>query len=290
MGMDIKPIEIDIDDNKAFAQVAFLVDRTDFLKDIQEIRSKFQLTSLFDEDSEELQGHFIKLSGFTIKDFNEKYEVLTLLNTFDTLLKDNKNEEADKLLKTAKDARLAENKFEVALKVIRQKYGYPEMFDSVVKQAVLKNKVDDFSTAYATSFDRPGHDSDEDNPDLFVPHDTVMAIVVTPYSSIPDIKKAFKECKTYVREIVELKTNAQIYKKVSQDTFTNIKRDRIWHWEQKNGKKYRELADKWNEKLNMHERADAHPENKRVRCEFCLIDDPNYIGQAVAEYRQYITS
>lgn len=36
--MNIKPVIINIDDNRLYAQVAFLVDRPDFLKDIQKIR------------------------------------------------------------------------------------------------------------------------------------------------------------------------------------------------------------------------------------------------------------
>lgn len=99
--MKIDPIEIDIKDKKLFTQIAFLVDRPDFIKEITAIRKKYSISVEFQQ-----QDYFEKAS-------NESLSSLPVLKA--------------KLLP--------------AIAKMRNNYKYPPHFDDVIFQVIMFNRV-----------------------------------------------------------------------------------------------------------------------------------------------------
>lgn len=99
--MKITPIQIDIEDKRLYAQIAFLVDRNDFLTDIKTIRKNYQI-------DRELQK----------TDYFEKSTDASL-----------------SLLPALKAQLLPE------VAKLRHKYQYPPYFDDVILQVILFNRV-----------------------------------------------------------------------------------------------------------------------------------------------------
>ncbi len=61
--MKMKQIQIDLDDNRAYTQLAFLVDIPTFLADVEKIRSKYKITPPFDFiKAKDDEADFAKLS------------------------------------------------------------------------------------------------------------------------------------------------------------------------------------------------------------------------------------
>jgi len=252
MNMKMEPIKIDLKDNGAYTQVAFLIDREGFQDDIEEVRNKFKITVPFSENPFDFENHLISLAGFTP----------------DQVFSKEKKVEA-KIKKV-------EHTFREAIAEIRRKYQYPEIFDDVIKQAILFHQVTRFKTAYATFFNQYA------SREIFSPSDTIMAIAVTPFSTEEDIKSAFQDCKENIREFVEM--FSPVYKNMEKDTITNIKRDRTWYWGQKSGMKYKEILDKWNRICPNFVNATTHPDYQK--CQYCDLTDQNVIEKAVSRYKK----
>lgn len=278
-------IDIDIEDNSTYTQVAFLVDRPGFIDDIKEIRRLYRIEVPFSDDPIVLEHHLIQLAGFSpdqIKHLNN--EAVDLVMS-EEIMDSRKAKESYGKLTTAlkykkpieEKVRKKETDFREAIAKCRRKYQYPEMFNQIVKQAVLFNKISRFKTAYATHFNR----SDEDDILQPSPSDELMAIVVTPYSTKKDIEEAFEECKTHIRTLIEM--TSPVYHMIGKDTITNIKRDRYWFWEKMSGKKYQTILDEWNNRCAYYKNNQPHPDN--TKCEYCGLEDQNVIEKAVSRYK-----
>lgn len=284
MNMKIEPILIDLNENGAYTQVAFLVDRQGFLEDIEQIRKKFKINAPFSDNPFDLENQLYSLAGFTPKQVDkarkEHTDAITSLDLDDDSqfkIGYEKIENAEKAEKPIKGKiRKVEHGFREAIAEIRRKYQYPEIFDEVIKQAVLFHKITKFKTAYATYFNP--HAAREN----FSPADTIMAIAVTPYSTEEDIKAAFQDCKDNIREFVEM--FSPVYKNMEKDTISNIKRDRKWYWEYKSGNKYKDILDKWNKMCPNFITSTAHPDNQK--CQYCDLADQNVIEKAVSRYKK----
>lgn len=99
--MNIKPIEIDIEDKRLYAQIAFLVDRSDFLQEIANLRMKFNIDSSFQQNN-----YFETASDDSLSSLHElKAQLLPEI------------------------ARL------------RDTYKYPPYFDDVIFQVIMFNRV-----------------------------------------------------------------------------------------------------------------------------------------------------
>lgn len=280
MNMKIEPIKIELAENGAYTQVAFLVDRQGFLEDIELVRKKFKINAPFSDNPFDLENHLYSLLGLTPEQAEnaskESLEAITN-SSFDT------QSDFERYEKALNDEKPVQNKikriehgFREAIAEIRRKYQYPEIFDEVIKQAVLFHKITKFKTAYATYF----------NPfaarENFSPADTIMAIAVTPYSTEEDIKAAFRDCKDNIREFVEM--FSPVYKNMEKDTISNIKRDRKWYWEYRSGNKYKDILDGWNKMCPNFITSTAHQDNQK--CQYCDLTDQNVIEKAVSRYKK----
>lgn len=283
-------VEIDIEDNRAYTQVAFLVDRADFLEDLKQLRDRFKIRVPFNfTHVNSFQDHFAEVLGFdpnTIRDLERQERLATKsiidlndVNFESQLLQyEHANKAVNKQLRAkGKKVSQLETDFDNSLKEVRRKYRYPPMFDIVVSHSVLYGKVSSFKTAEAEFLEIPSSPTPE-SIDILRPRDPYMVIVVTPYSSEKDIKEAFKKCCTDIRNIVERKY--PVYQSISTDTLTNIKRDRDWYWAKYNHMSYEDIRNGWNESCPD---PDLEPHDKK--CKHCIFDN-NKLEQAVSRYRK----
>lgn len=99
--MNIKPIEIDIEDKMLYAQIAFLVDRSDFLQEIAYLRTKFNIDSSFQQSN-----YFETASDDSLSSLTElKAQLLP------------------------------------GIAKLRDSYKYPPYFDDVIFQVIMFNRV-----------------------------------------------------------------------------------------------------------------------------------------------------
>jgi hypothetical protein len=260
MKMKIEPIEILLEDNKAFAQVAFLLDNPLFTKDIKKLRDKYKIIKPLDFSSYALISHFVELEKGKA-DLLEKSDFKLNLNGLQYVF-----EEPERLLEYLieyqSEKQLGQDLYKKVIAIeqqfvkdvidIRGKYLYPPMFNSCIFQAVLFNKVKVFRTAFATVINTPAY-SFESNQDIEEKREKIMAIIATPYSTEKDILDAFKQGLIDVRNVIE--STHPLNQVLEKDTLSNIKRDRNLHWRITNGEKYKNLVDEFNLAQNSIERA-----------------------------------
>lgn len=221
------PIEIDNDiENKVYAQIAYLLDGTEAITEIIEIRNKFKITEPFTpEDYDAWSNHLLKLDGYDLKIYREMNEISPNINKSDDPDWDKKS----KWLKETepnfiKHAMLYRDFSNLVAKV-RHIYHYPPIFDDVIIQAVLFNKVTRFRTALADwSFERPYNPiRDPDRPE-----DPVITIVATPSSTKEDVLAAFEDSKAHFK--TETGFVHPFESKLDNDTKSKIKDFRKWYW------------------------------------------------------------
>jgi hypothetical protein len=224
--MYIEPIEIDIDDNKTYAQIAYLLDGTRIVKEILEIRRVFKVGKpLNPDDLNAWKYHCLKLAGYNL----EKYEAMKKIHAGDPKLSD---DDWEKIRQWTKDN---ENKFLEYSKIqqrfwgsvadIRRSHHYPHVFDHVIGQVILYNRVLDFKTAYA----RLTHGSENDL--LTAKNDDIVhSIILTPYSTTEDVLTAYEQIKSEeLKKEAEL-TDRPFSPKLDADTRNKIKNFRKWYW------------------------------------------------------------
>lgn len=251
-------IEIEIEDNRLFAQVAFLVDSYSFLDLVSKVKKKFKINS-FIKDSDEWKNHFLNLAGFNLVEYKKMEKINPEDNDWtkkSEWLKERENN-------FTKHTMLQKEFFDSVTK-IRRIHNYPSSFDNAIVQAILYNKVGEFKTTKALltlGGMLPNLDKNDQN----------LMISLSPTSTKKEVIEAFNEAKE-LREEYEL-TNP-LSKKLDKDTISTIKTVRDWHWTQLNGSTYEELVDNWNK--NLEESSEDY------------IFDSNKVEQAVARYRRIL--
>lgn len=262
-------IQIDITDKRVYAQIAFLVDSPTFLRLIEKVRSKYQITSPFKpDDYDAWHNHVLKLVGYNL----DEYWKMEKIGPHDKAWNKKSNwmkSTEQNLIKMVS----IENDFIQSVVKIRKLHHYPVLFDSVIRQAVLFHYVTSFKTAKAVlSYNDLPISPGEDDP--------IMAIIVSPNSHGDDILEAFEEIKK-MKRIYEY-TNP-LDSKLDKDTLTHIERNRAWHWEQYLGKTYEKILNDWNNTCPYFKAVEEHPNGKT--CKYCKLENQNMIERAVARYR-----
>lgn len=268
------PIKIKIDDVRRFTDVAFLVDRDDFLKDIQELRNKKGLKKEMPYDPNKYWG-LDSIWGITREQLFKHNDAVA---PFEDILQ-NPNETQDlsyiqkrDLFKKYKKAQriLPGNAFEQDVQAIRNKYHKPPNFDRIIAHAVLYGEIreEDYVTA----------EIDIDYPEVdIVDYDREPQVVIKIYPNISskDIQDIFQgQVEDVLRRYQEEILGGQI---PNYDTKNNVKRDREWYWmwkkERENGKGiYNRIIDSWNDSVK--------PEDQ--------IYDINIIEQGVSRYLKFL--
>lgn len=185
-------IEIIIKDNKDFGDVAFLVDKLQFLDAIKIFRGKWNIKA--------------PLPLSELKNFQG--------NLFD------KNKLQD---------------FEIDIRDLRIRFNRPDTFDNVISHSIICGVVPEgvYESTYYGIADSP--------PSRLEGRTSRVAIFVTPQSRTEDVLEALKDIKKNI--FIKRDDGYNVFFSVySKDEITNIKRDRGWHWENLNGKSYRDIA------------------------------------------------
>lgn len=200
-----KRVEIDIEDKRQFAQLAFLFDNFSLIEEIQKVREEFHISS-------ELQN-----SDFFGKATDKELSSIRMfdLGTSDKILKD--------------DDRKFRIKFFKRVYLLRNKFEYPPQFDDAIIQAILFNKVRSLKSTQAVL-----HHSD-------VNQSLEMTIVITPISTKAEVLEAFSQATSLMHDY---KKYHPISKKIKmkKGTLEDIERDRDWYWKNINGRSPHQIA------------------------------------------------
>lgn len=228
----MEPIIIEVQDNEWFGEIALFVDGDGFLSDLLEARNILVLPNpvSYSQYEEFLTRENIK--GRSWKNYTP-HKIGDLLNFITSSL--------------------------------RGKYKKPFYFDEVIKKSIVCHEVReaDFKKV-AIDMIYIGSEAEEldwDRRDFLSKYDPSIAIIITPQRHtkklMDEIKSAYKEqvprllekYKALLHyEDVENYTNPSKEKinkisNYSADTKGEIRRDRKWHWLNKNGKTYLEIAE-----------------------------------------------
>lgn len=229
--MDMKPVRIDIENKRVYAQVAFLVDSPLFLDLVQQLRAKFKIENTFETDNyDQWQKHLHELSEMATLDLVQS-EIIEPSNL--------KIKEADQKRKY----KLILDSFHKEIALIRETFQYPPHFDDLVMQATLFHRITDFKTVEVVMYQR----TKESRPGTQNEMDSTTAILVTPFSTKEDVLQAFDDAKK-MRDQIE-RTNP-LNTVLDKDTLSNIVRDRAWYWDRVNKKKHGEILEDWNNDTN----------------------------------------
>jgi hypothetical protein len=226
-----EPVLILIDDPKQFGDVAFLIDRDDFLLEIDGLRKKWKIIKLIKYNKE----NSVKSRLFPNKDTSDQLKKYK--NAYSRLLKRyisvplNENNREILLKDYEKMQRILPSfSFSYDITLLRKKFKRPRNFDRVIRSICL------FGFASSLEY-KTGSVSIDYNPyemprlpDLF--YDPNLSINFYPLATIEEISKIFKEkadkAILQYQEIIGIKLS-------NKDTIANIKRDRSWYWEKKEG-------------------------------------------------------
>jgi hypothetical protein len=206
--LNIEPIKIKIADIYKYSQVAYLVDRDDFLKDIVKTRKLLKLKDLIPR-----------------KDFELIEEVQTdyVNNLFELKIS------IDKSPEYKRRANIFKKKLEIEnfLSLIFKKYKIADDLSNIVVYSILCNEVWDKDLNIGASF-FPGDEiiNYSDQP-LFSKHAGFIAVF--PSTKIENVNQIFRDYKRSLK---------------IPDIITNIKRDRKWYWLKKAGWSYSKIFEK----------------------------------------------
>ena len=256
MRIKIEPVDIRIEDNWGFGLVAFLVDKDDFLQDLQSVRQKLSLKKLLNREKVE-------------KQFEEKNQKAT------TKLFNTSSQEQRELLNRMRI--VASTKYDTATIELLEKYRKSNNFHHVIKFAIISGVVtdEDFEgTEPVIWVITPGQGKTE------IPiHYPQIAIVVDPETHPDKVKEGFTN---FIK-------NAKSFKRwdqwVLQDTINNIKRDRKWYWRWRNGESYRRIAINDNGGLKYYQEIKKELEKGIRRLGDALWDKYNSELENIEKYR-----
>lgn len=227
-------IKIEIEDVRRYADVAFLVDREDFLNDLVRLRKRFGFESVRKYDSGkhwaanrwDVNSELLLKHSDAVAPFEDK---LQDTNYMSDLTIAERNKLYDEYQKASRI--LPENAFFQDIQKLRRKYKKSPNFDRIIAHAVIYGEVrdDDYVTC----------EIGIDYPEIeFVDYDKEAkpAITFYPLVQMDDIKKLLEEkveevLKKYQKEVLDGTL-------IDYDTRPNIKRDRDWYWKKRSGLSY----------------------------------------------------
>jgi len=222
----MKMVEITISDNRRYTQVALLVDRDDFLLDLEEIRADLKITSFPYILSTYLHPEANNIACAYRDNLMTISGVYTGLGDicFDYHLALGEMDQ-----KIAMAGLFAER--------IVKKFRLDRAFILVVISAILNNKISDYDllSTYSLTLDKTSAGKiAQDLEEGVVPDGNIQTIVVNRESTDEDVKRVYK----YIKEKIFAKDNKLIK---FYDPRGNIRRDREWYWLNKLGMGYKKI-------------------------------------------------
>lgn len=243
--MTINPIEIQIESDRKFTLIAFLVDRDDFLKDIADIRSKLKILKIpyhfpdapYDEAQNVIQG--FRKNLVTISQAREILQEIY----------------SDKGIFLSDLDRTLASAF-VYTEGLARKYNKSRLYIPVILASILVGRVQeyDFLSTYRLDIDiETLNQLKESLNDA----EEITAIAVNRESAISEVEEVFNSLQKYHFGTQKIEDNDPLAKFFKdslpkdrlQDTISNIKRDREWYWKHKTGLSHQKIWEQTDKKI-----------------------------------------
>lgn len=240
------PIKIQIEDNKKFGDVCFLLDSDDFIAQAELVRQKLGLGERFhgtfnewkqrnssDEQARKLDKLFYKLdiddNGELIKEAMTKE--LEFIFPSDGHLE-----------KVAMDGVILMG-LHIEIEKLHDLFAFPDLLNDAAMASLLCDTVsdEDYTLAKLDFFDTSSNPHSSKNR-----RRPYFAIEVTPWTRMSDIETAFKKKDKYKLDYCAFYGQFDFH--LDKDSISNIKRDRVWYWRNKNDETYFEIAENEAEK------------------------------------------
>lgn len=234
--MIIKPIKIKIEDKKRFGDVAFLVDRNDFLNDLAEVRIKWDITELIPYESiHEWQDRALKAN----KEDNKKYQTAWDLFQDKWQLK-----VGDPILPESREEWWKVHRilpfwdFYFDINSLREKYHKPNFFHWIITRVLVCGEVRDKD--YSTVSIIPFGASFSSGAFTGLPPSASALIQITKETTEDELLRVYRQFKkmpsqnTYEGSLFDGDA-------FNPDTISNIHRDREWYWQKKADLNYRQI-------------------------------------------------
>lgn len=234
----MEPIKIGVKDNFKHTQIAFLVDRSDFIKDVIYLRKKWLksekpfLSKSFEEWFNTLKSHN-KTRDLLLRD-NRKIGEKSLVAK--KMISEGRKEEAKKVIDELQILfrELPNLDFKGDLGETLTKYQVPSTCFKAVARAIISNEVSDSDWQFYNLMLKPSGLEQEQIIPSKNNLEPVCEIRITPHMPKTDWDNIYK---TNIEKIKDLYRNSPLgYKVYAKDTISNIKRDRDWYWKKTNEK------------------------------------------------------
>lgn len=277
--MDIEKIEIETTNKKYITDISILVDRIDFLRDVQDLRSEWNITELYSPE---------RIDSFL------NWHIAENKNTID-----DPNEVKRRL-----------KKFNQDIIALRNKYNRTKNFDLIITYTVGCGVIPKY--IYRSCYwDRILMSSD-DNPNDVKNYQYV--IVLSPRTEKRELEGVFNDYQKHIKSKIEFHEGDTVcipghedyieehafgttYSTADIDKFKTLKkpaRTREWYWmkygdnfndETKDVKKYPKVLEEWQARCPQK---GEHRVDKEEKCPYCSINDVNIIERAIFEYIQLL--
>jgi len=234
-------IEIEIEDPKKFANVAFLVDKADFLEDAAKLRQKWVQNSLvvpYEKYYDWYSNKFHKPSKILFKKHHE--ELAKYQNKYRFKVGEGIPAQAKKELERVYRI-LPQWDFHFDMLHLTSKYHRPRFFVRVAIVATVCGKVTDkdYESVYINTTPMGIPISISPIAPAY-PWLLEFELRFSPWTKETEIVEAFRSFKNSEKSF-------EYYEKVwgkilNPDTISNIKRDREWYWRNLDGKNYKDIA------------------------------------------------
>jgi len=221
MKMKIKPVTIKITDNWRYCLVTWLMDRDDFLVDLQRARKELSI-------DDKLVDYAIAKEWFKVE--FEKQRTRTPIKRV-----------SDQLTGQGRYVFPKTKSEELTVKLLT-KYHKSSLYFEAVRHAIVTGVVTDKEFA-RTAFcqvlppDYQMIDTEHGITNLVDYNQPVMAIVLSPDTTRKEITRIFREEIPYLR--VEYISSYLKANQLTSDVIGNVKRDRRWYWLHKQGMSYK---------------------------------------------------
>lgn len=234
--LDLK-IDIQVENNLAFQEIALLVDKPDFLQMLPLLRKDLGIVNLvtldefmdiaYDKPFHSKEKKKINLSKYkdakTFKEFAKDNELMVSSGGLE--------DEMDLFQLIATEVNLTCLQFK-----------RPPYFADVVRQAIYCGAVNEdyFKPTNAQVIEKDILFSTSGHFQL-----PQIAIFISPTTTYEELKNVFRKANSLFKTDKRL-----IYYQPRVDITPNIKKYRGWYWERISGKTYEQIADDWNETHN----------------------------------------
>ncbi|HUD09877.1 MAG TPA: hypothetical protein VMR77_03710 [Patescibacteria group bacterium] len=280
-------IDIQTPDKKHATDIAMLVDKPEFLLEIEKLRQKWSIKELYRPSA---FHSFLEFHIMTNKDtVSIDKEVKKRLSEFN-------------------------NDIDLVLKKFNRGRNFKRVVEYALATGIVPNGI--YRSCY---FDlvKIGESNDLEQPERYE-----YVIVLSPRTELKEVRNAYKEFKEHIKgkidfesianldieiptdkELIEQYHRGNIYKSADIDKFKTLKelsRTREWYWikyetyfshETKKPMSYPEVLKKWQENcpINKQNQKKKRLEDKtECSCPYCLFYDINIIEQAINSYNKLL--